>query len=224
MKTNSIIINNTVFFYFLRISKKARHIQLQIIPGKGLELVIPYKLRTFNAEQFLTSKTDWINKHSNKLRKKKPQYIFLGKKIDFVHQYDLFQENYCTSWSNGRLIVSGPEIIGKEDFEIYSDWLREKAEFYIPRRAVSISKKFDFQFNKINIRNQKTRWGSCSSKGNLSFNYRLMALNKRIIDYVIVHELCHLKEFNHTKKFWKIVETIMPEYKNYKKELRGQFY
>lgn len=74
-------------------------------------------------------------------------------------------------------------------------------------------------YGRITIRNQKTRWGSCSSKGNLNFNCLLMLMPDKVLDYVVVHELCHLKQMNHSKKFWKEVERYMPDYKNYKKWL-----
>jgi hypothetical protein len=74
---------------------------------------------------------------------------------------------------------------------------------------------------RISIRNQKTRWGSCSRKGNLNFNYRIIHLPEPYLDYVVVHELCHLKEFNHAKKFWELVAQAIPDYKKIRKEIRN---
>lgn len=87
---------------------------------------------------------------------------------------------------------------------------------YIPARVNFLAKRNGFDYNSVRIKDQQTRWGSCSNKKNLSFNYRLMSFNKKVIDYVIVHELCHLKEMNHSQKFWKLVEEIMPDYKTQK--------
>jgi len=79
---------------------------------------------------------------------------------------------------------------------------------------------YRFKFSGISIRDQKTRWGSCSSRGNLNFNYKIIFLPEKISDYIIFHELCHLKEFNHSKKFWDLVAREITDYKIIRRELR----
>lgn len=79
---------------------------------------------------------------------------------------------------------------------------------------------YGFAFNKIQIRNQKTRWGSCSRKGNLSFNYKIALLPQRLADYIVVHELCHLGQFNHSEKFWNLVARGIPDHFAIRKELK----
>lgn len=79
---------------------------------------------------------------------------------------------------------------------------------------------YNFKYNKVTVRNQSTRWGSCSKSGNINFNYKLALLSESLVDYVVVHELCHLGEFNHSKKFWDLVARTVPDYKERRQELR----
>ena len=89
--------------------------------------------------------------------------------------------------------------------------LADQAVEYIPKRVKYYAEKENFVYNKITIKNLVSRWGSCSTKGNLNFNCLLM-LTPDVIDYIVVHELCHLREMNHSEKFWAEVEKIMPDY------------
>jgi len=77
-----------------------------------------------------------------------------------------------------------------------------------------------FKFNKIKIKNQKTRWGSCSSRSNININYKIVHLPEKVAEYIVVHELCHLLEFNHSKKFWNLVSIYFPDYLEIKKNLK----
>lgn len=105
--------------------------------------------------------------------------------------------------------------------DILNNWLKEHFRNYANRKVAEISEKHGFEFNKIAIKDTKTRWGSCSSKKNLNFNWRLVFTPIRCIDYVIIHELAHTKQMNHSKDFWDIVEGIEPGFRGIKRELRG---
>lgn len=97
---------------------------------------------------------------------------------------------------------------------------KESARKFAVERIEHFNETYNFKYKRISIRNQKTRWGSCSVKGNLNFNYKIIHLPMNIADYIIVHELCHLKEMNHSKKFWALVEVIFPEHKAIRRELK----
>ena len=90
--------------------------------------------------------------------------------------------------------------------------LADQSVEYIPKRVKYYAEKENFIYNKITIKNLVSRWGSCSTKGNLNFNCLLMLTPDYVIDYIVVHELCHLREMNHSEKFWAEVEKIMPDY------------
>lgn len=97
---------------------------------------------------------------------------------------------------------------------------REKAREIISERLEYFSRLYNFSYGRVSIRNQKTRWGSCSRQGNLNFNYRLFHLRADLRDYVIVHELCHLKEFNHSSSFWSLVSQAIPKHRELRRELK----
>jgi predicted metal-dependent hydrolase len=103
-----------------------------------------------------------------------------------------------------------------------ADYLKNKtaAEKFIEERVLKLNGLYGFRYKRITVKNQKTRWGSCSRKGNLNFNFRLLFLPLQVADYVIVHELCHLREFNHSNRFWKLVEKAVPDYLAVRRELR----
>ncbi len=97
---------------------------------------------------------------------------------------------------------------------------KESAHKFVVSRLELYNKHYNFTYNKVRIKNSKSRWGSCSSKKNLNFNYKILYLPEQLADYVVVHELCHLKELNHSNKYWALVEQTMPNYKILRKALR----
>ncbi|MCB9805650.1 M48 family metallopeptidase [Candidatus Nomurabacteria bacterium] len=98
---------------------------------------------------------------------------------------------------------------------------KEEARKVITERVEKLSQKVGLKYKRISIRNQRGRWGSCSSQGYLNFNYKLMFTKPEIRDYVIIHELCHLKFLNHSKSYWALVATFCPDYKKWERELKG---
>ena len=145
-------------------------------------------------------------------------------------------------------VPHGFNMVNMEKFIMEkSDWIRQKINYFKKRKFNSILAKsnkgecrklklqarelaenriayfnqiYDFRYNKISIRNQKTRWGSCSKKGNLSFNYKIALIPENIADYIIVHELCHLQEFNHSSKFWSLVAKTIPNHEEIRRKLK----
>ena len=156
---------------------------------------------------------------------------------------------YC----DGNFVVTAPQSMDQNLVEQFifkkAQWIIDKLEYFkkFPGRFIRGSSRKDFllhreraltlaenrikyfneiyyfKFNKINIRNQKTRWGSCSKKGNLNFNYKIALIPPRLSDYIIVHELCHLGEFNHSPRFWNLVAQTVPDYMKIRREIRNEF-
>ncbi len=97
---------------------------------------------------------------------------------------------------------------------------KEQARELVRERVEFFNQSYGFNYNKIFIKNTRSRWGSCSTKGNLNFNYRVVFLPTLLADYIIVHELCHLGEFNHSAKFWSLVARAVPNYRTLRAKLK----
>ena len=97
---------------------------------------------------------------------------------------------------------------------------KEVTQKLVEEKLVEYNKFYNFKWNRVSIKDQKTRWGSCSKNGNLNFNYRLGLIPVRLAEYVVVHELCHLGQFNHSKDFWNLVAKAIPEHRVLRKELQ----
>ena len=120
-----------------------------------------------------------------------------------------FWEN--RDWVEKHLAKQTPPLPAFTDAQIRS--LTQKAKLVIPERVAYYAPIVGVTYGKITIRSQRTRWGSCSSHGNLNFNCLLMLAPENVMDYVVVHELCHRKEMNHSSKFWAEVERVLPDYR-----------
>lgn len=105
---------------------------------------------------------------------------------------------------------------GKREYERH----RERALVFVEERVRYWNRFYGFEYGRVSVRNQRTRWGSCSERGNLSFNWRLLFLPPGMADYVVVHELCHLARFDHSEAFWNLVARSCPEYRDIRKRLR----
>lgn len=111
-----------------------------------------------------------------------------------------------------------PSISQKTKADYLKD--KERARELILERLKYFNQYYNFKYQDIRIKNQKSLWGSCSKRANLNFNFRLLYLSPQLRDYIIVHELCHLKELNHSAKFWSLVSLTIPNYKILRKNLK----
>ena len=122
------------------------------------------------------------------------------------------------SWLEKHLAKQTPPLSAFTDAQI--DALTQQARSVIPERVAYYAPAVGVTYGRITIRSQRTRWGSCSSRGNLNFNCLLMLAPEKVVDYVVVHELCHRKEMNHSPRFWAEVERILPDYRQSKRWLK----
>lgn len=141
-----------------------------------------------------------------------PPHIAEGAIETFLIQHAVWIEKWCRRMRHRiALPISGRRAYLKH---------KEKARAFITDRVRFWNQYYGFSYGRIAIKNTKTCWGSCSRKGNLNFSYALLFLPHEIADYVVVHELCHLKEMNHKPAFWELVGRAQPEYRQRRRELR----
>ncbi len=136
--------------------------------------------------------------------------IFLRKKADWI----ISKLNHCEIFKNNLLVCHSP-----------NDYLKnkEKAIALVETKIKFFNYFYNFSIQSITIKNQRTRWGSCSENKNLNFNYKIIYLPENLVDYVIVHELCHLKEMNHSSAFWALVSLTIPDWKTRRQNLKNIF-
>jgi len=172
-----------------------------------------------------------------------------NKKISyFLKRSDRAKRMRIAVYHDGKIVATIPQHLHNKEIEKYivnkSKWIKSKLNYYnnlrknenldfikfndhnknkalllVNARLKYFKSKYKCIYNSISIKNQKTIWGSCSRKNNLSFNFKILLLKPKIRDYVIVHEFCHLKIKNHSRKFWILVENILPDYGKIKEKL-----
>lgn len=138
---------------------------------------------------------------------------FLAKKADWIQsKIDFFQKKKESSPPPPPL----PTGFSRTDYHSCV----ARARKLVKDRLAELNSVYQFDFERVSIKQQSTLWGSCSAKKNLNFNYKIVLLPPHLADYIIVHELCHLKELNHGKKFWQLVEQVCPNHRAMRRELR----
>lgn len=207
----------------VRTSSRAR--RLHLVSGiRGVEAVVPAGYDEGRLQEFVQNKRDWIIKTANyysRLREKTGHtesdvIYYLGKK----YRMRLVKDRLASAVVSDAL---GTATFHVTDMRRYKreieQWYREQTASVIAERLPALSATLDLSYNKCTIKHQKSRWASCSRKKNLNFNLLLSAAPAEVIDYVIVHELCHTVEMNHSRRFWQMVESADPDYKHHKEWL-----
>jgi len=195
--------------------RKVKHARINVHPDFRVKVIVPMHYTKSEINSLLNKKANWIKKQLDyfkllkrtKIELEEDEILYLGEKYKFRHDPKMNGKEEINS--NDKTIITGENLLQNGTLE---KWYRAEIRSIIKDRLKHYSSKHNFQYNKVYIRKQKTRWGSCSGKKNLSFNLKLIQTPHFVIDYLIVHELVHTKILNHSNAFWLNVESVYPNY------------
>lgn len=228
-------IGTTLISYSIRKSMKAKHVSLSI-GVDGVQVVAPF---TMNDSVIISLVEGKQNSIFSKFKAYRQRHMHTRAEREFVSGEKLLfmDNNYplkvvehkgChtnVSLTDGQFLIAintdlpiekrREEIKGKLE-----QWYIGRAKDLFTERLEFFSNRIGVEFNLVKLKNQRTRWGSCSQKGNLNFNWRIAMAPLFIVDYIVVHELCHLKQMNHSPEFWLLVESQISDYKIMRKWLK----
>jgi predicted metal-dependent hydrolase len=206
------------------IRSKRRTIALIIERDGSFTVRAPMRAPRVAIETFIQQKTDWITRTRKKINSIEPivgkqytdgeTFLFLGS---FFGLKLVGLQKPSLRFDSGFTLSQTAQTKGEQ---VFTRWYKERALEIISERVKQYAQQYNFAPKQVKISSAKTRWGSCSPDGTLNFTWRLVMAPLEVIDYVVVHELAHLRVKNHSIKFWKAVETIYPEYKKQRKWLK----
>jgi predicted metal-dependent hydrolase len=220
--------------HHLRQSLRAKRLQMRISYRKGLEIILPRRFARNDARAFVESKRDWIEKQYARLTASPPAEVSPLPPAEISLR--LLNENWTICYLNTAnkkklslkenpdniLSITGA-IDSQDSHKIYSlltKWLKKKAYDILPFQLQKISRETGLIYHKVTIRNQKTLWGSCNIKKNINLSLSLLFLPPHLVNYVLIHELCHTVHLNHSVRFWKLVSRYDPHYRQHAAETR----
>ncbi|TNG00209.1 MAG: M48 family peptidase [Gammaproteobacteria bacterium] len=226
--------------YTVRKSTRARYLRLRITQDATVEVVVPKRMSMKHVQPFVIQHIDWIEKHKSRqlqnknLREALPEGKHLPETIHLRALDETWHVDFKASASSQCRIkrvndhnirITGSPDDHEKTLIKLQQWLKQRAKDTLPSRLKQLSEKIGLSFNKAIIRSQRTRWGSCSSHGTVSLNYKLIFLPPVLVDYLFIHELCHTRHMNHSRQYWALVKKHCPDYRSLDKQLAnaGQF-
>lgn len=211
------------------IRSKRKTIALQVTDDATLIVRAPFDVSEETIKKVVTKHIRWIEKKKNEVLTRDPHFakkefvngegfLYLGKSYKL---YIVNEQDTPLKFNNGFFLLRDYQPMARQ---LLISWYKERAYEKISERVQWYAQKRGFTYNKISITNANVRWGSCSHRGNLNFSWRLIMAPLSVIDYVVVHELAHLEQKNHSKAFWNIVKMLMPNYENSRDWLKNNGY
>ncbi len=204
---------------------KRKTLSLSVMKDGCVVIKAPINMRDETINRFVEEKQNWIKEKLflvNRTKVKFDDVISYKKFMLYGNKYSLILSDVKAIETNNNFEIVMPKKVEREKIlKTLKNWYKKIAKQILSDRLAFIESRIKLKASLMKIGDSKGKWGSCNSKGAINFNWRVIMLPPEIIDYVIVHELCHLVEMNHSKNFWKLVETFLPrtpELKNAIKE------
>ena len=203
---------------------KRKTLAIKIDPSGDVSVAAPKGTSRKAIIDMVSSKADWIIKKLHEIEARNAQvikrefvdgesFMYLGSDYPLQLTINPKLSKLVVKLDNGRFMVDSPVTDADVIRSALEAWYRFMAGQYIKSRIDHYRSVLNVMPNRVTIKEQKTMWGSCSSKNNLNFNWRVMMAPAEVVDYLVVHELCHLIHHNHSREFWNQVSAILPDYK-----------
>lgn len=220
--------------YQVRESHRARHVSLKVSYQGTLEVVVPTGFNPEEIPDILERRRGWITKTLKRIEKQrdalpaehaaeKPSLLELQSRNEtwqIVYKHARGTTVALTQSSPYELTLRGGIDDDATCRELLRNWLQRKARAELAPWLQTLSQQCDLAYSRLTVRGQSTRWGSCSSSQSISLNYKLLFLPPSLVDYVLIHELCHTVHMNHSKAFWQLVKRYYPNLDQAKADLK----
>lgn len=220
--------------YDVRISARSKRARIEVSPFGEVEVVIPKRFDPRRVSHFVSEHQDWLERTLEVVEARRLEnpvmYEARPKRISLPAIGRNWQVSYLRKQKAAFKETNTPRRTLSIRFEdepgarhCLQRWLHEKAQHHLVSRVVEMSDELELPINKVIVRGQKTRWGSCSARKNISINRNLLFLPKYLVDYLFIHELCHTVHLNHSRRYWNFVATFEPEYEALERELTHSY-
>lgn len=209
----------------MRVSDRTRRMTIRVFAGGRVEIVVPRWARASAIQRFVHQHRDWTRRKVAELSSHAPRAV-LPERIDLPATGEQFEVRYRVTSSRPRLRATGGtlEVTGdcsdqSEVRECLRRWLVEHARLRLEPWSRQVAEQTGLSFASVQVRRQRTRWGSCSVRGTISLNCCLLFQRPEIVRYLLVHELAHTRHMNHSMRFWRLVASLEPDCRRLDREL-----
>jgi predicted metal-dependent hydrolase len=224
-----------VIGYRIRVSSRAKRVRL-VMTLDGLEVVIPPGFDQHRIPEVVDDKRAWIERAAAKLGSRRKRQELDARSLPEIVVLPAVSERWLVEYRptkaagrsraavrerpGWRLLVAGDPTDPEAYRQALCRWLRRRAKRELPLRLARLARSSGLGYEGVSIRQQRTRWGSCSRQGSISLNAKLLLLPASAVDYVLLHELCHTVEMNHSERFWMLVEEHDPDYREHRRLMK----